>query len=131
VVAIVAALAIRRQGPGIGGRKVSIAGASRLVMALAAGAAYGSHILLDWMGSDDTPPIGIMALWPFTDAFYQSDLYWFMAISRRYWLANFWTHNLTAVFWEIVLLGPLAAAIVWWRHRRPPRVGVAGIAVEG
>jgi hypothetical protein len=74
-------------------------------------------VLLDWLGSDDTPPIGIMALWPLTDGFYQSDLYWFMAISRRYWLPGFWTHNLTAVFWEVVLLAPLAGVMVWWRYR--------------
>jgi membrane-bound metal-dependent hydrolase YbcI (DUF457 family) len=40
-------------------------------IALACAAAMASHVLLDWLGSDTTPPIGIMALWPFTRDFYQ------------------------------------------------------------
>lgn len=85
--------------------------------ALAASLAYGSHILLDWLGDDTTPPIGVMALWPFSGGYYQSDLHWFMAVYRRYWLPGFMIHNLTAVVWEVVLLGP-PAALVWWRRRR-------------
>jgi membrane-bound metal-dependent hydrolase YbcI (DUF457 family) len=85
--------------------------------ALAAAAAYASHILLDALGNDTTPPIGVMALWPFSDAYYQSDLHVFMAISRRYWLPGFVMHNLTAVFWEAVLLA-LPTVLVWrWRRR--------------
>jgi len=94
-----------------------LAAGRRLKWALAAGAAYGSHILLDWLGNDTTPPIGIMALWPFSDGFFQSDLHVFMAISRRYWLANFWSHNLTAVAWELALLGPPTLIVWWWRSR--------------
>jgi inner membrane protein len=52
--------------------------------ALAVSAAYASHILLDWLGSDSAPPIGIMALWPFTREYYESSLHLFYAISRRY-----------------------------------------------
>ena len=91
---------------------------SRLLCALACGAAYASHILLDWLGSDTTPPIGIMALWPLTSAFYQSDLHWFMAISRRYWLPSFWSMNLMAALREIAILVPCLALVWWWR--RPP-----------
>jgi hypothetical protein len=73
--------------------------------------------VLDALGDDTTPPIGIMALWPLTSEFYQTDLRWFMAISRRYWLPGFWTHNLLAVAWEVVLLAPVAAAVAWLRRR--------------
>jgi hypothetical protein len=83
--------------------------------ALACALAYGSHVVLDALGDDTTPPIGIMALWPLTPDFYQTDLRWFMAISRRYWLPGFWTHNLTAVLWEVILLGPIAALVFWLR----------------
>ncbi|MBI1876505.1 MAG: hypothetical protein HYZ58_08485 [Acidobacteria bacterium] len=89
-------------------------------LALAATAAYGSHLLLDWLGHDGAPPIGIMALWPFTSTFYQSDLHWFMAISRRYWLSGFWPHNLHAVAHEIAILGPITGLIWWWRARPNP-----------
>lgn len=86
--------------------------------AIAAAAAYGSHVLLDWMGRDGTAPIGIMALWPFTNEFYLSDLRAFMAIDRRYWRDGFWTHNIIAVAREIAILAPIAA-LVWWARVRP------------
>jgi membrane-bound metal-dependent hydrolase YbcI (DUF457 family) len=91
--------------------------ASPVRWAIACALAYGSHIVLDALGDDTTPPIGIMALWPLTSEFYQTDLRWFMAISRRYWLPGFWTHNLLAVAWEVVLLAPVAAAVAWLRRR--------------
>lgn len=85
---------------------------------LACGLAYGSHVLLDWMGSDATPPIGIMALWPLTSEFYQSELFVFDAIWRDCWRAGFWAHNLGAVLREVALLTP-CAALVWWVRRLP------------
>ena len=46
---------------------------ARVVRSLiAAAAAYASHLLLDWLGDDRSVPIGIRALWPFTDAYFQS-----------------------------------------------------------
>ena len=81
--------------------------------ALAASLAYGSHLVLDALGHDTTPPIGIMALWPFTSAYYQSDLHLFLPISRRYWVAGFLAHNLTAVAREVLCLLPLTALAYW------------------
>ena len=95
----------------------STAAATPLRFAIAAACAYGSHVLFDWMGNDTTPPIGIMALWPFSEGFYQSQLYVFEAISRRYALPGFWAHNLYAVAREIVILAPVVAALWWWRTR--------------
>lgn len=81
--------------------------------------AWTTHVAFDWLGSDDTPPIGVMALWPLTSAFYFADAFVFEAISRRYWLPGFWGHNLWAVCSEALMLGPLTAAAVWWRGRTP------------
>jgi membrane-bound metal-dependent hydrolase YbcI (DUF457 family) len=84
-------------------------------------AAWASHVLFDWLGSDDTPPLGVMALWPFSSAFHFANAFVFEAISRRYWLAGFWAHNLWAVLSEVLLLAPIAAAATAWRARsRPP-----------
>jgi membrane-bound metal-dependent hydrolase YbcI (DUF457 family) len=110
---------------------LAVVGPRRPGLALAAALAYGSHILLDWMGSDSTPPLGIMALWPLSNEFYQSDLYLFPAISRRYWLAGFWLHNFGAVATEVALLGPPALAAWWFRGRRRLPLaadGAAGLA---
>jgi len=80
-------------------------------MGLAGAAAYASHILLDWMGSDSSPPIGVMALWPISRAYFESSLHVFGAISRRYWLAGFWAHNAGAVIRELLILLPVAWVI--------------------
>jgi membrane-bound metal-dependent hydrolase YbcI (DUF457 family) len=85
-------------------------------LALAVTLAWSSHVFFDWLGSDDTPPLGVMALWPLDSSYYFAHAYVFEAISRRYWLSNFWSHNLYAVAKEIVILGPIAG-IAWWFRR--------------
>jgi hypothetical protein len=80
--------------------------------------AWVSHVLFDWLGSDTTPPLGVMALWPLSSDYYFSNAFFFEAISRRYWLDNFITHNVWAVTKEILILGPPLAVAVWWRSRQ-------------
>ncbi|MGH9158392.1 MAG: metal-dependent hydrolase [Vicinamibacteraceae bacterium] len=87
-------------------------------LACAVALAYGSHLLLDWLGHDPMPPRGITALWPFSTAYYEADLHLFMPISRRYWLDAFWRHNLMAVARELPLLVPCAVLAWWWAGRR-------------
>jgi hypothetical protein len=100
---------------------VAYAARRRGLFAAAVAVAYATHPLLDWMGSDTTPPIGIMALWPFNREYYQSDAHLFQAISRRYWLSDFWMFNLRAAAWEVVVLGPVAALVAYVRRRTTPR----------
>jgi hypothetical protein len=85
-------------------------------LAVLVAAAWASHVLFDWLGSDTTPPIGVMALWPLSGDYYFAYAYWFEAISRRMYLPNFWSHNLYAVARELVMLAPLAALAAWWRR---------------
>jgi len=86
-------------------------------LALAITCAWASHVLFDWLGSDDTPPLGVMALWPWTSSFYFARAYVFEAISRRYWLDGFWAHNLWAVATEVLMLGPVLIVTALWRTR--------------
>jgi membrane-bound metal-dependent hydrolase YbcI (DUF457 family) len=88
--------------------------------ALAVAAAYASHTLLDWLGSDTSPPIGIMALWPLSREYSESPLHLFMAISRRYWLPDFWAYNLRALLRELAILLPVLAAVMLLRRRAGP-----------
>ncbi len=88
------------------------------VWASLVGAAVLSHALLDWLGSDTSAPIGIMALWPFTRGYFESDAHLFMAVSRRYWLEEFWVYNLSVLARELLLLGVPAAVAEWWVRRR-------------
>ncbi|SRR6266542_6281359 len=98
-------------------RSRGIGKADRLACAIAA--AYASHTLLDWLGTDTAPPIGIMALWPVSRGYYESHLHVFMAISRRYWLPEFWTYNLRALVRELLMLVPIVGILIW--YRRPAR----------
>lgn len=87
-------------------------------LALAVALSWSTHVLFDWLGSDDTPPLGVMALWPVNSNFYFANAFVFDAISRRYWLDNFITHNAWAVVREILLLAPITFGAWWLRIRR-------------
>lgn len=89
-----------------------------VAMPLAVAASYGSHVLLDWLANDTSPPLGIMALWPFDNGFYLSSLHVFMAISRKYWLAAIWTQNLVSVTRELLILVPVAVIVARFRTCR-------------
>jgi inner membrane protein len=99
--------------------------------AFASAAAYSTHLLFDWMGNDTSAPIGILALWPFSDQFFQSRLFLFEAISRRYWLPGFWAHNLRAIAWELVLLVPLVVLVARLRRKAPARNTLVGTSAGG
>jgi membrane-bound metal-dependent hydrolase YbcI (DUF457 family) len=87
-------------------------------LAIAVTLAWSSHVLFDWLGSDDTPPLGVMAFWPVNANFYFANAFVFEAISRRYWLDNFIPHNAWAVITEIAILGPVLFIAARWRARR-------------
>jgi membrane-bound metal-dependent hydrolase YbcI (DUF457 family) len=105
--AVMAGLAVLGITRGRGGR-----------LALAVTLAWSSHVLFDWLGSDTTPPLGVMALWPLNSEYYFANAFVFEAISRRTWLPNFWAHNLTAVLLEILYVGPWLALMALLRLRR-------------
>jgi hypothetical protein len=101
-------------------------------LALAAGicAAYASHILLDWLGQDATPPLGITALWPFDSAYYLSGANVFLGISREPWRPGAAWHDAAAIVREVFLIGPFALA-AWWLGRRPAQILPAPAARGG
>ncbi len=87
---------------------------------IAAGTAYATHVLLDWLGTDTSAPFGVMALWPFSHAYYESTLHLFHAISRRFGTWHFWIHNARALARELLILVP-PAALALWRRRSQAR----------
>ena len=66
--------------------------------------AWGSHVLLDWLSNDTRPPLGVMALWPFTRDYYKASIEIFPPVSRRYWESRFWIYNLRALAVELLIL---------------------------
>ena len=90
---------------------------------LAAAAAYGTHLLLDWFGADPVPPFGIMALWPFDHTFYLSPYQWFPSVCRQFWLAACWIDLGRAAWWELLVLGPVALAGLLLARRRTVGTG--------
>jgi membrane-bound metal-dependent hydrolase YbcI (DUF457 family) len=86
-------------------------------LALAVTLSWASHVLFDWLGSDDTPPLGVMAWWPLNANFYFANAFVFEAISRRYWLDNFISHNAWAVAKELLILAPIAIMARRWVGR--------------
>ena len=88
------------------------------------GIAWGTHILLDWLGADPTPPHGIMALWPFSHGWYIAPVAIFDAVSRHYWnLGEFLWGNVVEAGWEVLVLAPILVAI--WLVRVKPSARLA------
>lgn len=104
-----------------GAAVLGVAGWRHRGLALAVALSWASHVLFDWLGSDTTAPLGVMALWPWSSHYYFADAFIFEAISRRYWLDSFWRHNLGALVSEAVILGPPAVLLWWFRFRRGGR----------
>jgi membrane-bound metal-dependent hydrolase YbcI (DUF457 family) len=88
----------------------------RLRWAAAVSLAWASHILLDWLSNDTRPPLGVMALWPFTREYYKAGIEIFPPVSRRYWESRFWIYNLKAVAVEVLILLPLTTLVVRRLH---------------
>jgi inner membrane protein len=81
---------------------------------LMVGVAWASHVVLDYLGLDTSPPIGEMALWPFSTTFFASPIPVFYDVPRALtWAAT--RHNALAVLIELVVLVPIAA--LCWRRR--------------
>jgi hypothetical protein len=90
-------------------------------------AAYASHLLLDWLQADPTPPFGIQLFWPFSQAWFISGWELFRATERRHVFdAATIGRNALAVVQEIAILAPIAGAAWLIRvktlARLPPEV---------
>ena len=79
--------------------------------------AWCSHPLLDALGRDGTPPLGVMAFWPLSNDYVLFPFRIFEAITRRYWEDEFVRHNVMAIAKEVALLAPIAAGVFLARRR--------------
>jgi len=98
-------------------------------MALTCGCAYGSHLLLDWLGDDGNLPSGVQLLWPFRNTWYISEWHVFRATVRsEFFQPSTLLANMRAVVQEILILAPIATCA--WLLRRDPR-GAGSLNADG
>jgi hypothetical protein len=93
-------------------------------ISLTCAAAYASHLLLDWLGVDLYPPLGLQVLWPFDSGWYISSLDLFRQTRREQLFT--WPvieQNLLATAQEMAILVPIAAAL--WLVRVKTLAGLA------
>jgi hypothetical protein len=85
---------------------------NRWRIALVCACAYGSHLLLDWLGADTLPPFGLQLFWPFDSRFFVSGLNVFAETERRNPLSGATiAKNLWAVAREVAIVAPVAGAL--------------------
>ena len=91
---------------------------------LVCGAAYASHLLLDWLAADYFPPYGIRALWPFDDGWYISGVEVFRQTARLHlFTLPVLVQNARAIAQEIAILGPIVYLL--WLVRVKPAARLA------
>lgn len=98
-------------------------------LAITAGLAYLSHLILDLFTADRTLPYGMQLFWPFDDRYVLASKAYFLNIEHGDMgstvldalPAIFSAHNLAAIGFEVLVLGPFAL-ILFLRRRSNGRV---------
>jgi membrane-bound metal-dependent hydrolase YbcI (DUF457 family) len=82
------------------------------------GAAYSSHLVLDYFADDGSKPYGIPLLWPFTDRHFIAPINLFYSIHRGEFSDIFSMHNLFGILIEFAVMAPITALLFWWARKR-------------
>jgi membrane-bound metal-dependent hydrolase YbcI (DUF457 family) len=105
------------------GRRLARPRALALLVALS----WSTHLLLDYLNRDTHPPIGILAFWPFSSAYFKFPWPLFLDIGRTLEWATI-RNNLVAGAWEALVLLPMLVAAFRYRSRRLNRPAPASRA---
>jgi inner membrane protein len=86
-----------------------------------------SHLLLDFLTRDGSPPYGMQLFWPFSSAFFIAPVTVFRDVSKAsessvFLKSLFTVYNLQTLAREVALLGPVAAAAAAWQRVRHQKV---------
>jgi hypothetical protein len=101
IAAAVTGKVTRLRGGGYGGQ-------ARWRVALICAAAYGTHLLLDWLSADHFAPAGIQLFWPFSPGFFISGWELFDQTERRHVFAPATIdQNARVIAKELALLAPI------------------------
>jgi membrane-bound metal-dependent hydrolase YbcI (DUF457 family) len=85
-----------------------------IALGFAAGLGWTSHLLLDYLEVDTSPPIGLMALWPFSRRYFHFPRPLFLDIGRTLEWATV-RHDALAMCLEVVVLAPIL--LIAWKAR--------------
>jgi membrane-bound metal-dependent hydrolase YbcI (DUF457 family) len=109
VIAVTAVIVVTIVSIVVTGKVTGVRPRVRYLIAVALVLAFTSHLLLDWLGADPTPPYGLQVFWPFSDRWYISGLDLFRGTARRniFTAHSMWI-NATALAQEIAITGPIA-----------------------
>lgn len=96
-----------------------VTGRAHWGLAAVCAAAYGSHLVLDWLGEDLNVPQGIQALWPLSDQWFLSgwDVFRSTQRARPLSLPSI-QYNLRTAIQELLTLGPLLILLWITKGRR-------------
>jgi len=81
-------------------------------VALMCGAAYATHLLVDWLSVDPTPPYGIQLFWPFSQSYHISGANLFPRTERRHFTMWVIRMNVIAMAWETAIFAPVLG-LLW------------------
>jgi membrane-bound metal-dependent hydrolase YbcI (DUF457 family) len=96
-----------------------VTGLFRWRIALVCGAAYASHIVLDWLGADSSRPYGLQLFWPVDDGWYIAPIAIFPGTQRYAVLsAQSMVVNARAILAEVAICGPVVLLLALRRRRR-------------
>jgi inner membrane protein len=85
---------------------------------------YLSHLLLDYLVQDPSPPYGVPLFWPFTNEYYMAPFAFYRSILYPRSFAEpvlsivFSVHNFLTIFSEIVMLLPVLAVVLYYKKPR-------------
>lgn len=87
-----------------------------------AGSVYESHVVLDLLVDDSTPPRGEQLLWPFSSDYVIAPItplprFDYFDPIEGILRSLFSSHNFLAITQEILLLSPIACVAWYWAHR--------------
>jgi membrane-bound metal-dependent hydrolase YbcI (DUF457 family) len=76
-------------------------------------AAWATHLLVDWLSADQSPPRGIQLLWPFDGRWFISGWDLLLGSERRHLLsAATMRRNVEAIAGEVAILMPIVT-VLW------------------
>lgn len=81
-------------------------------------ALLGSHLLVDWLTVDRSPPIGLMLFWPFSPCLDHAAFAFFPAPAKQTWAALWSWPNLRLVLVEAAITLPLVISVLRLKYRR-------------